>query len=79
MKEEKNNVKNIIKEYLIKNNYDGLCFSGECGCRLDDLMPCETDCTACESGVFGDCRLCSFKDEDDKCEEEWDWCITDKK
>ena len=33
-------VKEIIKEYLIKNNYDGLYYPGECACKLSDLFPC---------------------------------------
>jgi len=33
-------VRDIIREYLVANGYDGLC-SEECGCGLDDLMPCE--------------------------------------
>ena len=35
-------VKEIVKDYLEKNGYDGLC-SENCGCGLDDFMPCE-DC-----------------------------------
>jgi hypothetical protein len=35
------NVAKIVREYLIKNSYDGLCNPDlECGCRLDDFMPC---------------------------------------
>ncbi len=29
----------IIKDYLKKNGYDGLC-GEECGCGIDDLAPC---------------------------------------
>ena len=32
-------VEEIVKDYLGKNGYDGLCREG-CGCRLDDFMPC---------------------------------------
>ena len=32
-------VKEIVKDCLEKNGYDGLC-SENCGCGLDDLMPC---------------------------------------
>ena len=35
------NVKEIIKDYLRKNGYDGLCDGDECGCWLDDFWPCE--------------------------------------
>jgi len=34
------NVKEIVKEYLIKNKFDGL-WSDECGCEVSYLMPCE--------------------------------------
>jgi len=37
---EKKNVKEIVKEWLIRNNYDGLCNSFDCGCSLDDFIPC---------------------------------------
>jgi len=34
-------VKEIVKDYLEKNGYDGLCDDIECGCSLDDFWPCE--------------------------------------
>ena len=35
-------VKDILAEYLVKNDYDGLCADGaDCGCLLSDLMPCQ--------------------------------------
>jgi len=35
------NVSEIIKEYLKKNGYDGLCNDdNECECEPDDLAPC---------------------------------------
>ncbi len=42
----------MVREYLIKNGYDGLCEKdGECGCQLSDLMPCGGDYTmTCEAG-----------------------------
>jgi len=33
-------VREIVKEWLEKCGYDGLA-GDECGCPLDDLMPCE--------------------------------------
>ena len=39
----------ITKKYLIENGYDGL-FTDECGCLLDDLMPCDCDCSYCQPG-----------------------------
>jgi hypothetical protein len=44
------NVKDMIKQFLIDNEYDGLSAeSGECGCALHDLFPCgdvHSDCCA---------------------------------
>lgn len=43
------NVKEIVQDFLIINNYDGL--AGEnCGCFVYDLMPCGEDCSRCEPG-----------------------------
>lgn len=34
-------IEDIIKQYLKDNGFDGLCNPDlECGCGLDDLMPC---------------------------------------
>ena len=33
------NVKEIVEKYLRDNGHDGLAVN-ECGCGLDDLMPC---------------------------------------
>ena len=33
----------IIFEYLSKNGFDGLC-TDECGCSVDDLAPCCSEC-----------------------------------
>jgi len=35
-------IKEMIREYLEKNGYDGLsCPWAECGCEINDLMPCD--------------------------------------
>jgi hypothetical protein len=44
------NCKDIIKEYLIKNGYDGLYNENECGCFLKDLMPCGEAFSSCIPG-----------------------------
>jgi len=46
-------VKEIVKEYLIKNGYDGL-YDRECGCRIDDLMPCVEGFEGCQAGYLVD-------------------------
>jgi hypothetical protein len=56
------NVKEIVKEYLLNNGYDGLC-NDDCGCCLDDLMPCEGDIGSCEPGYKKPCNCddgCDF-------------------
>ena len=40
-------VKQILIEYLKENGYNGLYFD-DCGCPLDDLIPC--------NGCFDQCR-----------------------
>jgi len=44
-------VREIVKEWLEQHGYDGLCSDNwECGCTLDDLMPCCEACTECLAG-----------------------------
>ena len=39
------NVGTIVREWLIDRGYDGLVSDRcECGCSVDDLMPCGFDC-----------------------------------
>ena len=42
MKGDMVNVRQIVKDYLIKNKFDGI-WNAEipCGCEINDLMPCE--------------------------------------
>jgi len=47
-------VKEIVRQYLVAHGLDGLAYD-ECGCRVDDLMPCDTPCDACEVGKLGPC------------------------
>ena len=39
------------KEWLTRHGYDGLC-GYECGCALDDLMPCGEPDNDCKPGYF---------------------------
>lgn len=42
MSKDGTNVREIVAQWLRENHYDGLCNpDGECGCGLDDLMPCQ--------------------------------------
>jgi hypothetical protein len=44
------NVYEIVKQYLKDNGFDGLC-TEDCGCLIDDLMPCDSECALdCEPG-----------------------------
>ena len=46
--------KGIVKKYLNDNKYDGLVSEDfECGCELDDLMPCGFDVHDCWPGYKG--------------------------
>lgn len=60
-------VKEIVADYLKANGYDGL-YNGdaECGCDLDDLMPCEGNPCCCQPGYKVGCGGC----------EEYNWCIS---
>ncbi len=49
-------VKEILIDWLTTHGYDGLCnVDQECGCLLDDLMPCEgyCNCPGCQPGLKG--------------------------
>lgn len=52
------NIRNIVKNWLIDNDYDGLSnLDLECGCTLDDLMPCEIcDQFNCQAGYIRKAR-----------------------
>ena len=49
-------VQEIIIKYLKENGYDGL-YSEECGCRIDDLIPCCAGewLASCEAGYKVPC------------------------
>jgi|GEM_PF-2873433 len=40
----------IVKNYLISNGFDGLQAEAECGCEIDDLVPCGNDFSQCTPG-----------------------------
>ena len=44
-------IRDIVKDWLEENGYTGLFHdSGECACKIDDLMPCDGPCLECEAG-----------------------------
>ena len=58
-------VKDIVKEFLTKNGYDGLCYEG-CGCPKDDLMPCSGNAGICfpaYAHTKKECADCGDKDD----------------
>ena len=49
------NVREIVASYLKANGFDGL-YSDECGCLLDDLMPCSSEgALTCKPGYKRPC------------------------
>jgi hypothetical protein len=61
------NVKQIVKAYLTENGYDGLYDGDRCGCRPDDLFPCDSNPDRCKAGYIK------------KWKHEFDWTIVPKK
>ncbi len=49
------NVRTIIFAYLKSNGYDGLYHDNDCGCELDDLVPCGEDPSQCVPGHYVPC------------------------
>lgn len=49
-------IKQIVEERLRADGFDGLC-RADCGCKLDDLMPCHEPGTDCVAGHFMGCTL----------------------
>ena len=60
------NVKEIVETWLRDNNYDGLC-TENCGCALEDLIPCDSPCDLCVPGYR---ELCFGPDA---CEKNCGW------
>lgn len=47
-------VKTLLKQSLVDHGYDGLCSpDGECGCGLDNLIPCMEPCDLCRPAYRG--------------------------
>lgn len=61
-------VAEIVKAYLVKNGYDGLC-TEDCGCGVDNLFPCDGQgacdalgCEACVPAYRYTCDRCLLHD-----------------
>jgi hypothetical protein len=64
-------VADYVADYLKQNGFDGLCDGDECGCGLEDLMPCGDKMVGdCEPAMRSDCKYCSEKEE---CEYKSNW------
>jgi len=47
-------VLHIVTEWLRSHGYDGLVADGgECGCDIDNLIPCDAPCETCRAGFKG--------------------------
>lgn len=67
-------VKGIVEKWLRDNDYTGL-YCEECGCEIDDLMPCagwDNSYDGCHPGYKhncpNSCDICHMSD----------WCAMDK-
>lgn len=63
----------IVREYLLKNGYTGLCNEAGCGCQLDDLVPCGEIMGDCMAGMAlhrtCGCDKCPAKEHCEVCGE----------
>jgi hypothetical protein len=78
-------VQEIVEKWLKDNGYSGL-FCDNCGCEIDDLMPCSGDISGlntCEAGYKVHCDTnCPECERNDWCDmdpEFSDWYITGEK
>jgi hypothetical protein len=55
MSEDKMNIEEIIKHWLIENKYDGL-YCEACGCYINDLFPCGEGYGDCVPAMMKECK-----------------------
>ena len=67
-------VAEIVVKYLQENGFDGLS-SDECGCGLEDLMPCEFSQADCQPAKKFKCKGKDCERYDDCCGEVGDDCF----
>jgi len=61
----------IVKAHLEAGGYGGLVSeAGDCGCEIDDLVPCGNDCGSCKAG---------YKHADPRSEYPHGWAIWERK
>ncbi len=70
----KKTIKEMAKEWLEENGYDGLYNEG-CGCQLNDLMPCSEYYHDCQAGWKVPCP----GPEDCPADGDCDWHISSAK
>lgn len=45
-------VVDLVLSHLTKNDFDGLVnIDNECGCGIDDLAPCDSNCMNCKPAI----------------------------
>jgi hypothetical protein len=49
---------NIVKDFLVRNGYAGLCHT-DCGCGIDDIACCEHINEHCVAAYQVDCTTCA--------------------
>jgi len=70
-------VREIVKEYLVARGCGGLVDGFDCGCYLEDLMPCDGSCAMCEAAyrVKRDCEHCAEAEGCENRGEPGEWCL----
>ena len=74
-------VKKIVEERLRAEGFSGLYqIFGECGCEIDDLMPCDGDSSNCIPGhrCEGPAEGCPHRTDDTDCalaREDCSWVV----
>ena len=61
-------LKEIVAEWLKEHGYDGLYCETSCGCKIDDLMPCDEPGTDCQPGYIVPCPGPERCEADGDCE-----------
>ena len=57
-------VRELLRKAIIDNGADGLC-NDDCGCSLEDLMPCDGVKLDCVLAVKAGCYRCGDEHDED--------------